>query len=416
MAPDAVPEFLRATVSRMEDVKHDHHWIAVYIAGTWIKSGVADRHAAFVDAKLKASLSSEQEIRQSFAGRLIVGQHSGSAFTIIIAETYQEVRAGIWADLRRHLLGVGMILLAGIATINVVVHAGLLAPVTHLAVAARKIGEGEFGSQIDAIGIRELDELRTAFNGMSQKLADSDRNRATQMQTARLIQEHLLPKAPAINGFRIFHLFRPTEAIGGDYFDILPLKNGDSIVAVADASGHGVPAALVAAIVKVLLLDAAEHICDPAEILKFVDQRLTALGIPEAFVTMILVRISPIANHLEYASAGHISGWVFAAGSHLEALSATGPLLGAGLELGWETERIQFPMGSRLALLTDGVIEASLPAGDVFGERRVREVLDQSLAMTPQDALTALHNQLERHMQGEEFQDDVTLILIDHVP
>ena len=410
---DSVQEFLRASVSRMEDVDHGKHWIAVYAAKEWLRTDIEDRDSIDVDTTLQAVSNGEQNLPEAFAGQFVIGQNSGSKVTILIAETYQEVRSAIWSDLRRHLLGVGLILLVGIVTLNFVMHAGFLTPLTHFAVAARTIGKGKFGSQIDAVGIRELDDLRSAFNEMSAKLADAERNRTTQMHTARLIQEHLLPKSPVVEGFQVSYLFKPTEAIGGDYFDVLPLQNGGSIVAVADASGHGVPAALVAAIVKVLLLDAVDHTSDPAEILKFIDKRLTGLEIPEAFVTMLLVRLMPGGDHLDYASAGHISGWVIATELRRQALPSTGPLLGAGLDFGWQTERIGFPSGSRLALPTDGIVEASLPDGDIFGEVRLCDALTQTLAMDPSDSLTAVYNQLQQHMQGQECLDDVTLLLVD---
>jgi len=295
-------------------------------------------------------------------------------------------------------------------------NAGFLSPLSKLAVAARAVGKGEFGSKIQAVGIRELDDLGVAFNGMSEQLAEVERNRATQMHTARLIQEHLLPKSISVAGFEVAYLFRPTEEIGGDYFDILPLKDGGSIVAIADASGHGVPAALVAAIVKVLLLDAVEHISDPAEILRLIDKRINSLDIPEAFVTMQLVRLLPGSDYLDYASAGHIAGWIIGDKTRCLALPSTGPILGAGIDVGWKSERVAFRQGNRLLLLTDGVIEASLPEGDALGEARLCETLRGTISLGPDEVLAAIHRQLREHMHGQECIDDVSLILVDPLP
>ena len=406
-------EFLKATHHRMNDVEHSRHWIAVHTPQEWLTIGVPEPLQVSVASSLAKVSRGELKLEEVFDGEFLVGHHSGSDLEILVAETYQEVRAGIWSDLRRHTWGVGLILLVGIATLNLVMNAGFLDPLNSLAVAARAVGNGDFGSKIHTVGIRELDYLGAAFNGMSEQLAEVEKNRATQMHTARLIQEHLLPKSVSVAGYKVAYLFRPTEAIGGDYFDILPLKDGGAIVAIADASGHGVPAALVAAIVKVLLLDAVEHISDPAEILRLIDKRITSLDIPEAFVTMQLVRLLPGIETIDYASAGHISAWIIQDQTHCLALPSTGPILGAGIEVGWQTERVAFQNGNRLLLLTDGVIEASLPEGDAFGEARLCATLRGALSAGPDEALARLQQHLQEHMHGQECIDDVSLILVD---
>lgn len=412
---DTAQEFLTATHHRMNDVEHSRHWIAVRTPQEWLTIGVPQRLQVSVESSLTKVSRGELKPEKVFNGEFLVGHHAGSNLEIVIAETYQEVQAGIWSDLRRHTWGVGLILLVGIVTLNLVMNAGFLSPLNSLAIAARAVGNGDFGSKIQAVGIRELDDLGAAFSGMSEQLAEVERNRATQMHTARLIQEHLLPKSISVAGFEVAYVFRPTEAIGGDYFDILPLKDGGSLIAIADASGHGVPAALVAAIIKVLLLNAVEHISDPAEILRFIDKRLTSLDIPEAFVTMQLVRLLPGADHLDYASAGHISAWIIEDASRCLALTSTGPILGAGIDVGWQTERAAFQKENRLLLLTDGVIEASLPEGDAFGETRLCETLRGSISLAPAEALESLYQQLQEHMQGQECVDDVSLILLDPI-
>lgn len=412
---DSAREFLKATHRRMNNVEHGRHWIAVHTPQEWLTIGVPERLQVSIASSLANVSQGGKKIEEVFDGEFLIGHHSGSKFEIVIAETYQEVQVGIWSDLRRHTWGVGLILLVGIATLNLVMNAGFLGPLNNLAVAASAIGNGDFGSKIQTVGIRELDYLGAAFNGMSEQLAEVEKNRATQMHTARLIQEHLLPKSVSVAGFKVAYLFRPTEAIGGDYFDILPLKDGGSIVAIADASGHGVPAALVAAIVKVLLLDAVEHISDPAEILRLIDKRINSLDIPEAFVTMQLVRLLPGVETIDYASAGHISAWIIQDQTHCLALPSTGPILGAGIDLGWQTERVAFQNGNRLLLLTDGVIEASLPDGDAFGEARLCESLRGSISAGPDEALARLHQQLQEHMHGQECIDDVSVILVDPI-
>ena len=405
--------FLRETHDRMDDDHHSEHWIAVHTPQGWFSTGVPARKSAYILSTLDKVSRGEQRLQPVFEGEFLVGQHTGAQVEICVAETYQEVRAAIGADLRRHLWGVGMILLVGIVTLNLVMSAGLLAPLTNFAAAARAIGQGNFGKRISSIGLQELDVLATAFNAMSDRLSEVEQTRAAQMRTARHIQEHLLPKTVEINGFEVAYLFQPTEAIGGDYFDVLHLPDGGTLIAIADASGHGVPAALVAAIVKVLLLDAAEHLSDPAEIVKFIDQRMTGLDIPEAFVTMLVVLIRPGTDYVQYASAGHVSAWIVERESGCIAMPSTGPLLGAGIELEWQTERIQFSAGSRMTLLTDGVLEANNPSEEAFGESRLCGVMRETLLTPTKEAPAAVYQELQRFVHGQEFLDDISLIMID---
>jgi serine phosphatase RsbU (regulator of sigma subunit) len=410
---ESLQGLLGETHKLMNDDHHSEHWIAVRISQGWNSIGIPVREATSILSALDKVSRGQERIEQLFTGQFVVGRHVGANVEICVAETFQEVHAAIGADLYRHLWGVGMILLVGIVTLNIVMNVGLHTPLRNLGAAARSIGQGNFGSKITPIGLQELDLLAKAFNGMSDQLAAVEKNRAAQMRTARLIQEHLIPKTVSIEGLEVAYLFNPAEEIGGDYFDLLHIADGCTLLAIADASGHGVPAALVAAIIKVLLLDAVEHLSDPAEILTFIDQRMTALDIPEAFVTMQVVLFRPGNDYVEYASAGHVSAWIVEREAECHAMSSTGPLLGAGIELGWETERIQFRPGSRMTLLTDGVLEATNPSDEAFGEAQLCGVIRETLLTPTKEAPAAVYQELQRFVQGQEFLDDISVIMID---
>ncbi len=184
---DSLKGFLNATHARMNNVHHSDHWLAVRITHEWISIGVPDRNrTSILKALTKVSLG-EQNPQQAFEGKFLVGGHKGAEAEIYVAETYEEVHTAISADLSRHLWGVGVILLTGIVTINLVMNAGFLVPLTTFAAVAQAIGKGDFCKKITAIGMRELDDLAVAFNGMSDQLAEIDQARAAQMHKARLI-------------------------------------------------------------------------------------------------------------------------------------------------------------------------------------------------------------------------------------
>ena len=110
------------------------------------------------------------------------------------------------------------------------------------------------------------------------------------MDKAREIQQSLLPKDVDVAGLNVSSLFLPAEEVAGDYFDVITLHDGTHVVCIADVTGHGVPAALSAMMLKVLLAEACEHHSDPADILEFINRRLTGVCRTDGFVTMFVAR------------------------------------------------------------------------------------------------------------------------------
>ena len=248
---------------------------------------------------------------------------------------------------------------------------------------------------------------------MSASLAAADRDRKVQMAKAREIQQSLLPKEPSIPGLRIAHLFEPAEDIGGDFYDILLMYDGAWLICVADVTGHGIPAAMSAAMLKTQLLQAVETHASPAELLDVVNRQFAAVSHLGDFVSMILIRVEPLAGRIQYASAGHEPGWLVSARENTRELASTGLLLGIDDEAAWEDVTVKVTMGDRLFVFTDGVSETFNPQGKVFGRKRLSKLFEETRESSLEQTAALLNEALLDFQSDARQQDDITAVLLE---
>lgn len=343
----------------------------------------------------------------------VVGMFRGDDRTAIIAEDLQAIEDELRADLSRHVLSVLFLAVAGGAVINLVVTRIVIVPLEQLASAVQAIEQGTLGAAVHSRASRESAALADTIHQMSQTLARNHEERARQMAKAQRIQQHLHPKTLSVPGLHIATIFRPADDVAGDFFDVVPLPDGDCVVCIADVSGHGVSAALNAVMLKVLLAAAVERSPAPADILRSIDATLFDVTLPEMFVTMIVLRVGPQSGALAFASAGHESAWLLRPGGELQELSSTGPPVGTGFELGWETRTLQIAPGTRILLATDGVTEAAAPDGTLFSRGRLGSDFRDHARLPLQDVLAAIQHDVDRHCQSRPLHDDFTLLALE---
>ncbi len=146
-------------------------------------------------------------------------------------------------------------------------------------------------------------------------------------------------------------LYQPAEDVAGDYYDISTLPDGSCLICVADVTGHGVPAALSAMMLKAYLEHACEHHnTDPGEILRFLNYRLAVVAQTDNFATMCIVVIDASRRCLRYASAGHETGLLLRGDGQVRELKSTGLVLGILEDTNWTTRSLEIVPGDRLLL------------------------------------------------------------------
>ncbi len=217
---------------------------------------------------------------------------------------------------------------------------------------------------------------------MRQRLEQEriERERVEQeLQVARRIQQASLPKVvPQLEGWQITPFYRPAREVGGDFYDFHPLSEGRLGLVVGDATGKGVPAALVMSTTCGMLQLAAQasESSSPSEVLERVNEALTVRIPSNMFVTCFYAILEPKSASLKYANAGHDLPYLHRTSSgEAEELRATGMPLGLMPGMSYEEKEIVLEAGEAALLYSDGLVEAHDPEGEMFGFPRLRALV-----------------------------------------
>ena len=248
----------------------------------------------------------------------------------------------------------------------------------------------------------------------ARRLFDSQERLAAlrqELETARRIQASILPgEPPRIAGLDVAMRYVPAADVAGDFYDVLPGEGRRLGLLVADVSGHGVPAALIASMVKVAAAAQAPHAASPGRVLTGMNQ---IFQLKSQFITAVYAFLDLEAGRLTWASAGHPPPllWKKRDGAVLELLQS-GMVLGRLRRAAYTEASVPLEPGDRLLLFTDGIPEALNPAGEPFGDARLREILAEASGLSA-DALADRLLQRVAAWTGRSagFEDDLTLIV-----
>ena len=200
---------------------------------------------------------------------------------------------------------------------------------------------------------------------------------ARELALARRIQERSLPRAlPRWDGFDFGARMIAAEAVGGDFFDFIPLDHATLGIVVGDAAGKGIPAALFMALARSLVRAEAERAASPAAVLQSVNRHLLAMNETEMFVTLLYGVLHPASHTFTYVRAGHELPLVLNSARRVDV-----PPLELGEPLGVYSapalteQTLTIPNEGMLVLYTDGVTEARDARGGMFGMERLQEAV-----------------------------------------
>ena len=203
-----------------------------------------------------------------------------------------------------------------------------------------------------------------------------DRERVEQeLMVARSIQQASLPKeVPQLEGWQIAPYYQPAREVGGDFYDFHLLPEGQLGLVVGDATGKGVPAALVMSTTCGMLRLAAQGSSSPGQMLRGVNEVLFPNIPSNMFVTCFYAILDPKSGRLSYANAGHDLPYLHRNGD-TEELRARGMPLGLMPKMSYEEKETILHSGEAALLYSDGLVEAHDPAGEMFGFPKLRALI-----------------------------------------
>jgi sigma-B regulation protein RsbU (phosphoserine phosphatase) len=237
----------------------------------------------------------------------------------------------------------------------------------------------------------------------------------SELAIARQLQLSILPTSvPEITNLRIAAAYLPMTAVAGDFYEFLSVDQHRAGFLVADVSGHGVPAALIASMIKVAAQTVTAWANDPGEVLRRLRNILSA-QLQGQFVSVAYLWIDTETRTASYSAAGHppLLCWR-AADSSLTRIESNGMLFGVTFDSDYPVREIPFASGDRFLLYTDGVVEPENAAGDSFGDLRLEQVMRGNQSCTASELSEHLLTEV-RNWQPASMtqQDDITLIVID---
>lgn len=230
-----------------------------------------------------------------------------------------------------------------------------------------------------------------------------------ELSIARDIQHAVLPRqAPKLDGLKIAARYRPRESVGGDFYDFSVSDRSLRLI-MADVSGHGVPAALIAAMIKIAFAQ-QKNVEEPSLVLAGLNRALWG-NLDRHFVTAVMLQINLDSMQLEFACAGHPPLLHSSPRTPPQFHSARGRIIGLFPETGYAPGSLKLHSGDRVVVYTDGLTEARNSEGALYGEERLAAFLEQANTETAHDISDALETEI-LSWSGGLLDDDMAFVVL----
>src|SRR3954452_14524185 len=283
-----------------------------------------------------------------------------------------------------------------------------------------RLSEQEYSSDdrklLDNLAAQAAPALRVGQLVRQQQAEAATRQRFEQeLEVARLIQQNFLPKQlPELSGWQVAACYQPAREVGGDFYDVIPLADGQVGFVIGDVTDKGVPAALVMAATRSVLRASAQRLIDPGVVLERVNEHLCPDMPAKMFVTCLYGVLEPASGRLRFANAGHDLPYVKTATGVVE-LRARGMPLGLMSGMVYEEKETVLEPGDSVLLHSDGIVEAHAPDRDMFGFPRLKEAVGRHPGGG--ELIDRVLEELARFTgAGAEQEDDITMVTLQRAP
>ena len=245
--------------------------------------------------------------------------------------------------------------------------------------------------------------------------SDEERRRLeSELELSQVVQRALLPQQmPNIKGVELAAFSRPSEIIGGDYFDFFQFRDGTHGLVIADVSGHGVSAGMLMSSLQMAIRTMAPETDSPGEILERINRFYIHNINFTTFVTVFLARFDPASLTMTYVNAGHNPPAIRRRrDSVVDWLRPTAPAIGLAEDFHPRMEVVEFSEGDSLLLYTDGVTEVLDLRNEQFGTERLAELVQQNADRPAPDLLQAVRQAMNAFGGNRPLMDDVTMVAL----
>jgi CHASE3 domain sensor protein len=392
--------------------------------GHWHRTGITPEIAARRAGKISEAQSLVEQGRgkQAFDDVRV----DVNSLQMLIDARLDSARAradSSFTSIKNALVASGALLIALVILTGLLLRRWVLVPVKALRSSMRQVAQGHLDQPVRVMGPPEVAAIGNDAEDMRRRIV-------YELDTARAATEALLQHSPVVSGLRtelaagpvddlggvrVYGALHPAEGVlAGDWWEVLRRSGGRTALLVADVSGHGAEAGLVALRFKeritVLLRTDLDLLTAFTTAAKDLDED------PEKFLSCVLIEVDPARLTLRWINAGHSAALVARrAGADVKVLdlAPTGPLVGA-LEQQWCVSETTLRPGDLLLAMTDGVVEARSGDGQEFGVAGVLETLRRRRSWSPQATVTELVEAV-RLFADDWRRDDVTLVALELV-
>ncbi len=267
--------------------------------------------------------------------------------------------------------------------------------------------------------LEEMVEQRTRALRDTQAQLFEQQRLQRELELAEQVQESLLPRqVPILEGYDLAAAALPARYVSGDLYDFRLPVPGTCHIILADVSGKGVPAALLALTARTLFRAETEHETSPVQMLRNVNRSFYPdLNQAEMFITFLAARLDAPLGALTYASAGHGEMlWWQEAGKTCRSLPATGLPMGIEPDIAIEERTLSLRPGDVALFYSDGITEAANADGERYGSERLMAVLSEGASLPAVDLAQAIVDSVEAFRGDTLRSDDLTIIVLKALP
>jgi serine phosphatase RsbU (regulator of sigma subunit) len=299
--------------------------------------------------------------------------------------------------------------------------ARLSQPLAELVSSMERVGSGDLSFRVKPSSQQEFGYLVDSFNTMVdniQRLNEETRQTARmkrELEMGREIQLRMLPEVlPQPHGYDLCGTNVPSLELSGDYYDVISIgENGNLVLAVADVSGKGLPAAMLMSNIQACLhSQALRPQVELTECVGIINRLLRNSTDAGTFATFFVAMLSPQQRRLVYVNAGHPPALLLRRTGEILDLAKGGPIVGVIPDVTYDSGDVELSSGDILCLYTDGITEALGANGEEFGCARLARLLVEMKDLSAQGILARVVETVKEYSGLQRQSDDITVLVL----